>query len=408
MKSKQNLPQHLLRKEHKNHPSHNNHLIPMMSCTAIASIAASVGTIAHLEPDAKISVNRGLLLFTLGSAFFTSFFNLTNQVVRGTAPGQKLVKRFKLTTSDVYDISNKVVSAVQAIFSCITGLVICTYSCPRDLLRASHHVSHAYSWFGASYFFYDIWSMYKIHAAADAQHGTSQYSAQTPAVVSSSQSSSLNGDSHAISPATNGEKENNNLHNILQRPRRGIAFGVRAFLTYMKVNPIIVGHHLFIGIFGFSVIIYLKGNLGDCVFGFVFLMEASTPFVSFRTILSRFDLKKSKTYIWNGFAMLLVFFLCRIAMFPYVMHMYAKAAHLGYLQAVYSLPTGCKVSIAVLMFPQFYWFYLMVKGATKILVAPKVAPQSTVAQAKQPSPFPSNTVTTLQRQNSVKKRSKVT
>jgi len=32
---------------------------------------------------------------------------------------------------------------------------------------------------------------------------------------------------------------------------------------------------------------YLRGGLGDCVFGFVYLMELSTPFVSFRGILSR-------------------------------------------------------------------------------------------------------------------------
>jgi hypothetical protein len=32
---------------------------------------------------------------------------------------------------------------------------------------------------------------------------------------------------------------------------------------------------------------YLRGGLGDCVFGFVYLMELSTPFVSFRGILSK-------------------------------------------------------------------------------------------------------------------------
>lgn len=52
-------------------------------------------------------------------------------------------------------------------------------------------------------------------------------------------------------------------------------------------------------------------------------MEASTPFVSLRGILSKIGLKNSPVYVINGLLMLAVFFICRIAMFPYVIYMYA-------------------------------------------------------------------------------------
>lgn len=53
-------------------------------------------------------------------------------------------------------------SAVQAAFSCATGAIVCAWSCTRDFMRSSHFMSEAYAWFGAAYFFYDIWSMYIV------------------------------------------------------------------------------------------------------------------------------------------------------------------------------------------------------------------------------------------------------
>lgn len=38
-------------------------------------------------------------------------------------------------------------------------------------------------------------------------------------------------------------------------------------------------------------------------------------------------------------------------------------------QAIYSLPRGCKISILILMLPQLYWFFLIVKGATQLGMA---------------------------------------
>lgn len=76
---------------------------------------------------------------------------------------------------------------------------------------------------------------------------------------------------------------------------------------------------------------YLRGNLGDCTFGFVYLMELSTPFVSARGILSRMRLKSSRLYIVNGILMLLTFFVCRVLSLPYVCLLYSRVIGLSYV-----------------------------------------------------------------------------
>ncbi|VVC91942.1 unnamed protein product [Leptidea sinapis] len=140
-----------------------------------------------------------------------------------------------------------------------------------------------------------------------------------------------------------------------------------SFFAYCKHEPVILMHHLFIGGFGFLVIVYLRGGLGDCVFGFVYLMEVSTPFVSARGILSRMRLKSSRLYVVNGLLMLATFLVCRVLSLPYVCLLYSRAIRLPYLEAISSLPLGCKVSICILLLPQLYWFYLMSSGALKML-----------------------------------------
>nr|XP_022920461.1 protein FAM57A [Onthophagus taurus] len=318
-------------------------MIPLLLLCVLGSTFISLWTLFLHDNEERVSVKTGLLLSLYGGVFFTCLYSLINNVVQRTNVGYKFAKKYKLSPSDVLDTSNKIVSAVQALLSCATGVTIVCYSCPRNLLKTSHFISEGYAWFGASYFLYDIWSMYQVHCHANLYSG--------------------------VGPQQNGDLK-----------RRKIEVNNR-FTTYVRNNPIIVGHHLFIGLFGFSVIVYLRGGLGDCVFGYVYLMEASTPFVSLRGILSRLGLKESKFYVVNGLLMLLVFFLCRIVMFPYVMYLYSLASGLDYLSAIASLPRGCKITMSILVLPQAYWFYLMIRGASKVL-NPKSTGTSTISNRK--------------------------
>nr|CAD7262542.1 unnamed protein product [Timema shepardi] len=240
--------------------------------SVLGSIGMAAGSVVILAPEDRISIARGAWLSLLGLVFFVSLFDLLNYVALRTHIGHMFRKKYELTLVEVLDISNKTVSAVQALLSCVTGSVVCIWSCTRNFLRSSHFMSEAYAWFGAAYFFYDIWSMYRVHTSSSSVHSKR----------------------------------------------------IARVKDYLLKQPMIVLHHLLIGSFGFLVIVcqsgqawhvipndvmspmpkiprylrrmlwmsrecsmYLRGSLGDCVFGFVYLMELSTPFVSFRGILSK-------------------------------------------------------------------------------------------------------------------------
>jgi TLC domain len=147
-----------------------------------------------------------------------------------------------------------------------------------------------------------------------------------------------------------------------------------AFIEYIKITKLMVFHHMFIGSYGLIVISSWRGGLGDCVFSFMFMMEFSTPFVSFRAILSILNLKKSKIFVINGILMLVTFTIFRILMLPTLLYYYSTVINLPFLQALLKLPLGCQLSILALFIPQFYWFNLMLRVALKVRKKSKNAP----------------------------------
>ncbi|CAH0595049.1 unnamed protein product [Chrysodeixis includens] len=314
-------------------------LLPVMMILNGVSLATAINLVVSLDPEDKITSKRGSALTLLGFIYFMSLSEILNMTALYTGLGHRYRNKFRLNSGDVLDITNKFVSAVQAAFSCVTGAIVCLWSCTRDFMRTSHYMSEAYAWFGAAYFFYDIWSMYIVHLK--------MYSKRRPFKNGSTLLSSGDGAS-------------------VKKPDT-------SFLAYCKHEPVILMHHLFIGGFGFLVIVYLRGDLGDCTFGFVYLMELSTPFVSARGILSRLKLKSSRLYLINGLLMLATFFVCRVISLPYVCYLYSKVIGSSYIDAVKSLPTGCKISISILLLPQLYWFYLMCSGALKMLLPSSAA-----------------------------------
>lgn len=121
---------------------------------------------------------------------------------------------------------------------------------------------------------------------------------------------------------------------------------------------------------------YLRGGLGDCMFSYFYMMEMSTPFVSFRSVLSRLNMKNTRAYVINGILMIVFFFVFRVMLLPYLLYTYSVFVNLPIFQAVAGLPRTCKISICILFIPQYYWFYLMMKGATKVFFPPKTVDKS--------------------------------
>uniref|UniRef100_A0A182Q1B9 TLC domain-containing protein n=1 Tax=Anopheles farauti TaxID=69004 RepID=A0A182Q1B9_9DIPT len=358
---------------------------------SIGSFGLACASLSTLDPSDRISVQKGALLISLGFVYFVALTEFLNKLLLKTAFGHNFVKRYRLRVSDVLEITNKLVSAVQAAFSCIAGLFVCRWSCPRNFLHASHFLSESYAWFAASYFFYDLWSMYKIYAAEAA--------IKLKAKLLGVQAENNNGE--AVNGAAGGGKAtavseekvlpHSQLHEALEDipsvERGTLSFvnpckmGIPSFAKYLASHPLMVFHHLFIGSYGLVVISYLRGGLGDCVFSFMFMMELSTPFVSFRSILSVMGLKQSKLYVINGLVMLVTFFWCRVFLMPYVCYYYSQVINKPFFEAVWNLPWGCKVSILALFLPQLYWFRLMVRGAVKVFFPSKTNRKPTVAAA---------------------------
>ena len=57
--------------------------------------------------------------------------------------------------------------------------------------------------------------------------------------------------------------------------------------------------------------------LGDMMIAAALIFEASTPFVSLRSVLSQLDgMRHSRLYMFNGIAMVIAFFSCRILIYP--------------------------------------------------------------------------------------------
>lgn len=166
----------------------------------------------------------------------------------------------------------RLVSAVQALLSSLAGFIVCRYSCTISFLHASHFMSEAYAWFGAAYFFYDIWSMYKVHAAQTAQKITDKLRL----VKTNQKSTTLTGgtgkgdtvtgndgnqyyDKHEKIQNTNG---NANLISekqlLMDYETSTVHVAGLEFIKYMLANPIMMIHHIFLGSFGLAVIAVSK------------------------------------------------------------------------------------------------------------------------------------------------------
>ncbi|XP_063628919.1 uncharacterized protein LOC134800349 [Cydia splendana] len=322
-------------------------LAAVLGVANVGSLLAALNLVADLHPSDKITPRRGCVLTLLGFVYFTTLFELLNTLALSTSLRQK----YRLSCGDVLDVTNKLVSAVQAAFCCITGAIVCLWSCTRDFARTSHFVSEAYAWFGAAYFFYDIWSMYSCGVVATrlivCLWSCTRDFARTSHFVS---------EAYAWFGAAYFFYDIWSMYSVHVQMTIGDAKGKRktkngsltsapvkqapSFFEYCKHEPVILMHHLFIGGFGFLTIVYFRGGLGDCVFGFVYLMELSTPFVSLRGILSRLKMKSTRVYLLNGILMLLTFLFCRVLSLPYVCHMYSKAVGMSYLQVTYKMKSA--------------------------------------------------------------------
>ncbi|XP_035680456.1 TLC domain-containing protein 3A-like [Branchiostoma floridae] len=236
-----------------------------------------------------------------GCVFFPGTFYLLLAGVGKMWPG--------LSKADLYLLCNSAVSSLQAIISCCVGCVV-VVNCYREILYARHWLTEAYTCFGVSYFYYDIWSMYVVECA--------RYPEQT----------------------TNG-----------WLPLK----------FYLKRKGLMVFHHLALPAIFFPIIMFFRKGLGDFFVASLFFIELSTPFVAMRAILLRFRMEKSFVYILNGVFAIIAFFVCRIAIFPILYAVYGDKYGLSTMEVPFAIPLKCNIGCAVILGFQIYWFAQMVR-----------------------------------------------
>lgn len=146
-------------------------------------------------------------------------------------------------------------SAIQAILSSAAGAVVCNSSCRRSFLKASHFMSDAYAWFGAAYFIYDMWHMYRSYASKIADK----------ILLIDRNTNKCNGRCRS--------NENNNLspcidcmdkygvhlsHAEIADRFKDISSQPINFLQFCSLHPVMIIHHIFLGSFGLLVIVVSK------------------------------------------------------------------------------------------------------------------------------------------------------
>eukprot|EP00736_Rhodelphis_marinus_P005881 Rmarinus@m.19385 len=123
-------------------------------------------------------------------------------------------------------------------------------------------------------------------------------------------------------------------------------------------------HHVFIIALALTV---FTVRYGDFFIGAFISMEASTPFVNLRAILSEFGLKKTFVYTFNSVCMMISFFLFRIVAFPAFFYIYGVQHDVSFLAVPFVIPKKCVICTTLLFGLNLYWFFLMMRGALRQL-----------------------------------------
>ena len=77
-------------------------------------------------------------------------------------------------------------------------------------------------------------------------------------------------------------------------------------------------------------------------------------------------LKQSPVYIVSGLLMIFIFFIVRICIFPYLYWQYSQFSGTPFLDVPRTIPLKCNLGCSLILILQFYFMYLMVRGACRV------------------------------------------
>ncbi|KAL8581230.1 hypothetical protein ACOMHN_038330 [Nucella lapillus] len=249
-----------------------------------------------------------LCLLLAGSVYFPLVYIIAKYAV---------TKYFKdrLSTGDIYFISERCMCSTQAVMTFSVGLIIATQV--QDIMYDVHWLTNSYAWIALPYFVYDLRAMYLTYVWNHGAH-------------------------------------------VRQLP---MAQKLRLFV---KDQPLMIVHHTVMPMIIFPAVIFFRKNLGDFFVGTFYMIEITIPFIAVRAVLSQLNLKNTPYYIIFGLLMLFSFLFSRILVFPYLYWRYALYAGKDLLDVPASIPLKCNLGCLMLLLPQFYWFWLMFRGTVRV------------------------------------------
>ncbi|XP_061906397.1 ceramide synthase-like isoform X1 [Entelurus aequoreus] len=232
-------------------------------------------------------------------------------------PGMFLLSRLTLrfvmgwSEADATVVSVRGVSSVQGAMASAAGYIIAS-SC-HDVMEDKHWLTDAYISFAAPYFVYDVFAMFLCHR-----------------------------------------------HKRQQQEGAHVA-------AFVRREVLMVLHHAFMVLFCLPASLVWRRGKGDYFQGLLLLAELSTPCVSLAKVLMQLKKEHTLLYKVNGALMLLVFFGCRVLLFPYLYLAYSRYVSLPIHQVVLEAPWQCNVGVVMLWPLQIYWLTLMCRRALRLL-----------------------------------------
>lgn len=146
--------------------------------------------------------------------------------------------------------------------------MVCSSSCKRSFLTASHYMSDAYAWFGCAYFIYDMWAMYEVHLQkiADKLKFTKDNNDVTNGNViddgllydklpNGSQTDEGYHSNGVNNTNTSTIKEKNLERAFFVKKLSKVPCETPSFINYCITHPVMTIHHVFLGSFGLLVIV---------------------------------------------------------------------------------------------------------------------------------------------------------
>ncbi|XP_062262291.1 ceramide synthase-like [Platichthys flesus] len=244
--------------------------------------------------------------------------------------------------ADVVLVSERVVSSIHAIMATTAGVIIVA-SCRDNVIYDRHWLATSFViWYGVPYMTYDLFAMYLSHYHRFRVKGHEDYKQHSLKTVNS--------------------------------------FVRREFLLVL--------HHIALLTILLPVTLFFRQDQGDFFIGCLFLTELSTPFVSLGKILIQLALQNCWLHKANGGMVLFTFFMCRIALFPYMYWMYGRHYGVPLYSVPFHLPLSTNVGNFCILAPQVYWFVLLCRKGYRLY-----------KRSRCPDPSPAVTVTDISKDN---------